>query len=53
MASRLKFDKENSLKAIRTEERQEEKPMPLIIGSRASLAMIAVFVNEIARITYG
>ncbi|MDP2278928.1 MAG: L-threonylcarbamoyladenylate synthase, partial [Nitrospirota bacterium] len=45
----VKFDKENSLKKLfELKKRQEEKPMPLIIGSRASLSMIAASVNEIA-----
>lgn len=45
----VKFDKEASLRKLyELKKRPEEKPMPLIIGSGASLSMIAVFVNEIA-----
>ncbi|MBT9537188.1 MAG: threonylcarbamoyl-AMP synthase, partial [Nitrospirae bacterium] len=45
----VKFDKENSLKKLfELKKRQEEKPMPLIIGSRASMSMIAASINEIA-----
>ncbi|MBU4319741.1 MAG: Sua5/YciO/YrdC/YwlC family protein, partial [Nitrospinae bacterium] len=45
----VKFDKEVSLRKLyELKKRPKEKPMPLIIGNRASLSMIAVFVNEIA-----
>ena len=45
----VKFDNEASLgKLYELKKRPKEKPMPLIIGSRASLSMIAVSVNEIA-----
>ncbi|MDP3048206.1 MAG: L-threonylcarbamoyladenylate synthase [Thermodesulfovibrionales bacterium] len=45
----VKFDKEASLRKLyELKKRPKEKPMPLIIGNRASLSMIAVFVNEIA-----
>lgn len=45
----VKFDNEASLRKLyELKKRPKEKPMPLIIGSRASLSMIAVFVNEIA-----
>jgi len=45
----VKFDKEASLRKLyELKKRPKEKSMPLIIGNRASLAMIAVFVNEIA-----
>jgi L-threonylcarbamoyladenylate synthase len=45
----VKFDKEVSLKKLyELKKRPKEKPMPLIIGSRASLSMIAVSVDEIA-----
>ncbi|MFH1014503.1 MAG: L-threonylcarbamoyladenylate synthase [Nitrospirota bacterium] len=45
----VKFDKEASLRKLyELKKRPKEKPMPLIIGSRASLSMIAVSVNEIA-----
>lgn len=45
----VKFDKEASLKKLyELKKRPKGKPMPLIIGSRASLSMVAVFVNEIA-----
>ncbi len=45
----VKFDKEASLKKLyELKKRPKEKPMPLIIGSRESLSMIAVSVNEIA-----
>ena len=45
----VKFNKEASLRKLyELKKRPEEKPMPLIIGSRESLSMIAVFVNEIA-----
>ncbi len=45
----VKFDKEASLRKLyELKKRPKEKAMPLIIGSRASLSMIAVSVNEIA-----
>ena len=45
----VKFDNEASLRKLyELKKRPEEKPMPLIIGSRASLSMIAASVNEIA-----
>ncbi|MBI3378757.1 MAG: threonylcarbamoyl-AMP synthase [Nitrospirae bacterium] len=45
----VKFDKEASLRKLYDlKKRPEEKPMPLIIGSRAYLPMIAASVNEIA-----
>ncbi|MDO8746354.1 MAG: L-threonylcarbamoyladenylate synthase [Thermodesulfovibrionales bacterium] len=45
----VKFDKGNSLKKLfELKKRQEEKPMPLIIGGRTLLSMIAESVNEIA-----
>ena len=45
----VKFDMEASLKRLyELKKRPKEKPMPLIIGSRASLSMIAASVNEMA-----
>ena len=45
----VKFDNEASLRKLyELKKRPEEKPMPLIIGGRASLSMIAASMNEIA-----
>jgi len=45
----VKFDNEASLRKLyELKRRPEEKPMPLIVGSRESLSMIAASVNEIA-----
>ncbi|PIP70149.1 MAG: threonylcarbamoyl-AMP synthase [Nitrospirae bacterium CG22_combo_CG10-13_8_21_14_all_44_11] len=45
----VRFDMENSLRKLyELKKRPKEKPMPLIIGSRASLSMLAASVNEIA-----
>lgn len=45
----VKFDDEASLRKLyELKRRPEEKPMPLIIGDRKSLSMIAGDVNEIA-----
>ena len=45
----VKFDNEASLRKLyELKKRPEEKPMPLIIGSRESLSMIAASVDEIA-----
>ncbi|HBG92613.1 MAG: threonylcarbamoyl-AMP synthase [Nitrospirae bacterium GWF2_44_13] len=45
----VRFDKEASLRKLyELKKRPEEKPMPLIIGDRTLLSMIAASVNEIA-----
>lgn len=45
----VKFDMEHSLRKLyELKERPKEKPMPLIIGSKAFLSMIAASVDEIA-----
>jgi L-threonylcarbamoyladenylate synthase len=45
----VKFDNEASLKKLyELKKRPKEKPMPLIIGGRASLSIIAESVNAIA-----
>lgn len=45
----VKFDIEDSLRRLyEFKKRPEDKPMPLIIGDRKSLSMIAGDVNEIA-----
>jgi L-threonylcarbamoyladenylate synthase len=45
----VKFDNEASLRKLyELKRRPEEKPMPLIIGDRTLLSMIAISVNEIA-----
>ncbi|MDP3260330.1 MAG: L-threonylcarbamoyladenylate synthase [Thermodesulfovibrionales bacterium] len=47
----VKFDKEVSLRKLyELKKRPEEKPMPLIIGGRTLLSMIAVSVNETAEL---
>jgi L-threonylcarbamoyladenylate synthase len=45
----VKFDNEASLRKLyELKKRHKEKPMPLIIGGRTLLSMIAVSVNETA-----
>lgn len=44
-----RFDNENALKKLyELKKRHEEKPMPLIIGSKEMLSIIAVSVNDTA-----
>ena len=50
----VKFDNEASLRKLYgLKKRTKEKPMPLIIGDRTLLSMIAVSVNEIAESLMG
>jgi L-threonylcarbamoyladenylate synthase len=47
----VKFDNEASLRKLyELKRRPEEKPMPLIIGGRTLLSMVAVSVNEPAEL---
>jgi L-threonylcarbamoyladenylate synthase len=47
----VKIDREHSLRKLyELKKRPEEKPMPLIIGSRVFLSMIAASVDEIAEL---